>query len=527
MNLEIEQQISNQRTLDVLRERRKEGAEKTRQTLMHDAIRDAIEAPASSFLNVYKGCRSYDVPTLGYNDLIAIDAIGYSPEGIPEDITATEEGEVVFEFRENDEHIVARRFDDGLTLSWPSDGEQNTHKTSYSIRERIIARYEQSPAHQALHETAEHLKGGAVGETVTTAAFDPMVDVLGTNAALDQLGFYTKGAVSSLAIPESLTQVQAGIETTVNYDSETGMMSFAFTSSPDYWYAERANQNHRVESVPFIETRCAEEVFEALAEAGLTIHPAYQQEMVRVGEAERFGSVYTRMSREIAKWVDRPDRVHVGNIFVLDTPDSQAGLMSQPDAVWGFEDAEYQKTPEQKEEEVADIQARLLSIDESELSEPSKLLFRLAKQSLTRDADTQTLPELPVTREHIEFTFGSCFDVAGYYLQAIDVRGLHIRREGGVSMLEKTHGGHTYLLTHPTILNGVELPRGSLMQKGADGGWAILRLTPFCFDTKEDQLATGSELEKAYEDQVVRARNIGAAGFIATMTQTLGSRWRR
>lgn len=37
------------------------------------------------------------------------------------------------------------------------------------------------------------------------------------------------------------------------------------------------------------------------------------------------------------------------------------------------------------------------------------------------------------------------------------------------------------------------------------------RLTPFCFDNDEDRLAMGSEIDKAYENQMDIIRHIGGA----------------
>ena len=124
---------------------------------------------------------------------------------------------------------------------------------------------------------------------------------------------------------------------------------------------------------------------------------------------------------------------------------------------------------------------------------------------------------------------GACFDVAAYYLGAAEKfrdssRGLEHVTASDVAMLEKTHGRHTFMLQERAILNGVALPKGTLMQQGADGGWAMLRLTPFCFDSPEDQLATGSELAKAYANETQAITSIGGvslAHIVAASAPTL------
>lgn len=148
----------------------------------------------------------------------------------------------------------------------------------------------------------------------------------------------------------------------------------------------------------------------------------------------------------------------------------------------------------------------------------------LDPQALTRDADTTSTPELPVTQEYVQISASACFDVAGYYLQAVDIGRIGLIHENGVAMLEKMHGGHTYLLLHSTVLNGVELPKGTLMQKNLDDKWAMLRLTPFCFDSEEDQLATGSELAKSFEYQTALLQRFGSTALLSAMRDTVGGR---
>lgn len=86
---------------------------------------------------------------------------------------------------------------------------------------------------------------------------------------------------------------------------------------------------------------------------------------------------------------------------------------------------------------------------------------------------------------------------------------LDVVSENGVDMLHKTHGKETFLLVRPTMFRGVELPKGSLMSRQVDGGWAFLRLTPFAFDNPIDQEAFGSELSKAYASESRTVARVG------------------
>lgn len=285
--------------------------------------------------------------------------------------------------------------------------------------------------------------------------------------------------------------------------------------SEEYFYQEHAHNMPTAESIPFIETECAYDFFVALDEAGLRLHSLeIEAEMIAVDKAESSGSVYTTISRELAKWVNRDEKICIDNLFALKTEEAKTTPYSMFDSLYDAEAAweygqynmrDFDTFP--KEE----VKERLLSIDTTPMGEAAKTLFDLAQGALSRtDAPCEDVTELSVTNSDIRLYKGTCSDVASYYIGARDLQGLLQNVEhDGVPMLEKLHGEHTFMLQRETILNGVQLPKGTLMQRGDDGGWAMLRLTPFCFDTQNDQLVFGSELEKAKQRHGIIIRGLG------------------
>jgi hypothetical protein len=209
--------------------------------------------------------------------------------------------------------------------------------------------------------------------------------------------------------------------------------------------------------------------------------------MTRIGSADRFGSIYTQMSREVAKWILSPDRTVVENLF-------------------------------EAADDEADVSARDLlqaaPVDHVDAS-PSQTLLRLAQQA--SDPNRQMVPSaLPVTNQYVEMQDKACFDVFQYYLGAAEMsesyapgslRHASVSSPDGVEtkLLEKHYGGETVMLTDETWFNGIKLPQGSLLRR-FDDGYAFLRLTPFTFDRSSDREAFGSEIKKAeqYNEWVIR-----------------------
>ncbi len=505
--------INNSGPIDNLRQLRMLEAEKRAESALRRVISgvDEISEPSTAFVDVATSDVSYDNRVVSNKDLLVLDSFGNSPSEVLSTIGEDKgsENEELFTLNLGEETITAKRFGDGVTLNFEVEGEEPrfdySRRTPQKIKQKIIDRYEESPGHKAINNLAKEIQQNDFNDTASTQEFDYTVDKLGTAALLESLGFVSTRAtvdpekaniedlishsssIKSVELEDGKVQFiknSQGINTSLLLDRNSGLASIVFDKDKSYYYSEKANQSE-VNSVPFIETKCAEELLTTLDELGLMINPDLQSEMIRVGDAERFGSIYTQITREIAKWVNRDSRVNLQNLFVSIDEDNYDEIATEL------------------------IKEKLLSIDEDKLSEPTKLLFGLAKQAVTRDASAD-LPSLGITGSNVEVRDGACFDVAGYYLGAAgNISDLKTIKVGDVEMLEKTYGNHTFMLQHPTVLNGVELPKGTLMQRGEDGGWAMLRLTPFCFDDPADQLATGSELSKAYAYQVEAIKRIG------------------
>lgn len=555
--------LNQSNTLEQLKRIRHEAAEVDVQRGAVSAMRsaDRITQPRTGITDIPTKFGLYDVGQLHYGDSVAMEAIGWNPTEVAtvlDDDPVANDGESLFTATLGDETIEAARYGrHGLTLRFHSATEQPVE--SYDarpvvLRSAVVARFERSPAHVAIHALLDTVAPGDTPSLLETQPFDPNEDALGTLAVLEDVGMFgwgmpdhelLSGAVAPatlLAQTERLVvehdsengdivykKHEQAITKSVRVDAKTGYMSVAFSTDPGYAYQERSNSDPSSNEAPFVETVCAQQLLDGLAVVGLTLHPTLQVEMVRVGQAERFGGIYTQLSRELAKWVNRDNRVKVANLFV---PDAEAARLDGNKLYYGKYQTEidWQRShdvlmnDEQRAEEEATVRARLLAVDTSAMGEAARLIFELAQGAIRRDAAADELTgSLPLTHEDISISEGACFDVATYYVQATTIPGkLCAIYVDGVSMLEKTHGSHTFMLNEPTLLNGVRLPKGTLMQRGGDEGWAMLRLTPFCFDDPIDQLATGSELAKAYANE---SQAIHAIGGVSLLHMIAASRW--
>ncbi len=550
-------------TVEVLRQTRQTEADKYHQASLWRTVH-SMGNPRLTVAELSNNLQS-DIGVLRYADMLSLEALGQDPATVVEGLGTDEKP--LFTAVLADQTITATGYgQDGMTLRLDADSLDFTAKSDL-VRERVADRIRQSPGHAALHklESSRAELGVHEPSSLQTEYFNPNKDKFGTLSLLQSAGMIPdhyridRDALRPEYVPLDVVDGYfAGVlgasyksrqedETTIRYstqqqdkwvtlivDKQTGRAAFAFEPDEDYYYAERANQAAYEKSVPFIETKAGEELLGLLDGAGLMLHPNVQAELVRPGEADRYGSAYTQMSREIAKWVNRDARRDIINLFVpFDAamrPTGNSGTWQKFDELrWQYEQSRYDMTDEQLQAEQAFVKEQLLGLDAHALSEPTKVLVGLAQGALKRDAVAGALKELPVTTSDVEITNGACFDVAAYYLGAAEKfrdssRGLEHVTASDVAMLEKTHGRHTFMLQERAILNGVALPKGTLMQQGADGGWAMLRLTPFCFDSPEDQLATGSELAKAYANETQAITSIGGvslAHIVAASAPTL------
>lgn len=494
------------------------------QSDLEQRLRDHVNAP-NRLANPRVALSQVELDGFGYDEallspanLMAFEAVGLSHNYMLEHTAdgAARSHEPIPDVSFGSLTIKNEQYSEGVSLRILTngpDGAADKARLVGAVKERFAV----SPAHRALAAISEQAQGTQALH-LETAWFDPNEDSLGTVTALTDIGFFRDShqvvrdlrhgksaqqiiqtelanyARSDATVIESETTVAlswgGALERRISVDTVTGDWQFSFEAHPEQNYTERANQSASAESVPFVETDCARDILGWAESAGLTISPEFRSEMTRVGQADRYGSVYTQLSREIAKWVDTPSRQRLTNIFTpVEANDSQ--------------------TPE---EQVADALAR---VDTSRMSEPAHVLLDIARQTVLRQSFESTLP---VTKEQIDIKDGACFDVFTYYVSAAagerdwgTNHWLHETTVGDVKLLEKTHGNHTFMSTTEVQFNGVILPKGALFQRAVDGGFAFQRLTPFTFDEAVDQQAFGSEITKTYLNEAETIKQIGGA----------------
>lgn len=547
----IEQERIPVNSVDALRSMRFENA--TVQTDI-DMLRtidnlDKITNPNSMLQRLRDVDLGSDIGALGVDHLLAFDALGLPPEKLVA-ITGRNSGpqdEVIAKLTADDESLQLKRYSEGVSLTFDKAGHEPNFSNPINptiITDKIRERYAVSPAHQAIHELASN---GVYSEGVISSEdFDPYTDPLGTLSLLVSMEIVDYNSsvrrlrdgdkpyeilVTSISeVPEysrahredhgevTTWSIGKSIVSRISMDHATRKMNMSFEKHPEAVYPEISNQAPDSIEVPFIETEAAKEMYQLLDDAGLMLNPEYEAEVVRIGEAKRFGSVYSQMSREIAKWVDRPERTRVSNIFIPFDPTLRETLRNERfsgEAESEFRSKLYELSKIEVAEREASITAKLKGLNIEGMSEPTRVLFGIVQEVINRTANT-TDSELPVTLSEVKIEGGSCFDVTTYYVGSAAYYGKTSRtpklrqiKPHGVPMLEKTHGNHTFMLLKPTKFNGVNLPKGTLMQQGDDNGWAMLRLTPFCFDNPIDRQATGSEMAKTISHEQEAIGRIG------------------
>ncbi len=480
-----EQILAPGRTVDALRAERTKNAQEASETNLQLLLSQIDVNQKLPALCNATDAGAYDIGVVNPPDEMAFEALGID---ISLDMDQKSDGDTLAFFGLQNEQLRIEKFGTrGVSLffsrtepnsnSKPSPGSYIPKKPE-AIRQKVFDRFMRSPGHDAIanYDPAD-------GEF--TDWFDPNQDEQGTKCLMWQLGFtneYTPVKIQETADQTDYYLDNLGLTIGMHVAKETGLKAFSFQTNPDRFYQERANASGST-SPPFIETVGGQEFLDTLDSVELKLNSTFLAEMVSVNQADRYGSIYTQLSRAIAKVVDYPNDHSIDGLF-LDVPLSAA-----------------------KDERQA-IRDSLLDIDTSTLSEPSRLLFDLMQDCLSRKTAAATgLAELPIYRERISFKDGACFDVASNYIQGAGnfLDGLLQKTtqpttEHGVKMLEKDHGSHTFLLQEPALLNGVRLPKGSLLRKhySANGdAWSFLRLTPFSFDNNQDREVTGSEFPKA------------------------------
>lgn len=307
----------------------------------------------------------------------------------------------------------------------------------------------------------------------------------------------------------------------VFYDKHTKEMSVTLSQRPEELYVESANMANVVKGEPFVDTQCAKELTELASEQGLMLAPWLQAAIVKTGQPDQYGGVYTQMTREIGKWINSPHLTRTLKLFVPFNKDFAAtNRVSETgaDSILTYVESTGDNPASDREAIVRDA---IMQMDTGALSTPTQVLIDMMKGALSRSGKT----DLPVSHTVLkQYKLNVCFDVTTAFLdsavQPLNRDGLTmITTDEKVRMIQKRKDEkqHTWLLTEPTWLNGVLLPKGSLMARAdasgghpeGDGGWLFMRLTPYTFDEPKDVRVFGTEAGKA---QLIHSRALAALG---------------
>lgn len=437
-----------------------------------------------------------------------------------------------------------------------TDIEDNSEVKPELFNKLVEDRFARSPGHRELGRIHDQIKDvDVLPPVLTTEPFNPQEDLLGTKVFLTQIGaighavfdISSTGSVltadsllrSLLDMPEfrgTVTETDDAYIANLGHaakkqliiDKKTGFYTLSVEPDEANFYLETPNQAAYTRSEPFIETECAKDLCRQLDEVGLMFHPAVQLEIMDIKESDRYGNIYTYMSREIAKWVNRPDRMRLSKLFVPIDEDNYGLKLIQRTKQWGPSpravSIEYENGIEDTDVQEALVRDLWSKLSGNQTGEAAGVLLDLVTEVVARTKTNQLFSELPVTNEQISITRGACFDVSSYYIGGAGQSLLRNVEVGDVKLIEKTHGSHTFMTTSSTIFNGVKLPKGALLSQQQDGGWAFLRLTPFTFDNESDQSAFGSEMAKTYYNETQALRAIGGTTLSHLLKNTRASR---
>lgn len=493
-------------------------------------------------------------PSLTATNLMGYEAIGLQVSDIISAVRKAPVGapaQPVRSLELGQEKLVVYAHDGAMKLRFSLAGVESkpgNTATPARIGALVNTRFAQSPAHQAKARANAQLQQSAeTPHELTMNSFDPTIDPLGSLAFLENIGLLTdlkpqfmSGTTATSLLASALSSIPGyraqrtetpeaqtltwgdGIVQTLRVDRVTGQYSFSVAQNSDRNYLERGNQSAE-QATPFIETACARELCQLLDTAGLMFHPTIQANMMSMKAADRYGSIYTQLSREVAKWINKPERMQLSKLFVPIEAEYYGSAMIDytirnrafPIAQYEFELASGDPADtDAKSRREAEIRRQWATVPHSANSESATVLLDLIDDALSRDTSTEQPTDLPVTQSLFSIQGGACFDVVSYYIGAASNSSvlpdkLRTVTKAEVTLLEKTEGAHTFLTTHEMTFNGVRLPKGALFIQNPDG-WAFLRLTMFTFDALEDQNAVaGSELAKTLKNEAAALRSIG------------------
>lgn len=527
---------TGEQVLTELRAERWHNAESLSSHAMSQALRrmDRISRPDVTPLDKNVDFVPY-MTSLSPAEVIALEGVGIDPAVLvpkpqqaekrfsklePLDTTATYEEKGYFALG-TAKLVVEQEAYETNTFSYRILSGNETDKASLRsyLRDRIGEAFAERPAYQRVHEAIT--KAGDNPDAVSIK-LNIDEDAQGVLSVMADVGLFRwnnaqvqerilQGKITPQeAISQELTDrakksgidsadfaratYNDGVKYTVFLDKHTGDISVTLEQQPADYYGERANQWYEV-SKAFIDTGCARELFDLLAAQGLTVSKGVRHEMTRAGEAARFGSIYTQLTREVAKWIGHPNhkRTIVSNLLAMQNSSQEA---DQGDAL---------------NQEVA-VREALLRIKPDTKSEPTRVLIEMMQGAVSR---INYVSDLPVTKEVVHVSEKSCFDIMTYYLIGATNHSLYKHTENNVQMLENTHGVNNFITEQPIVFNGVRLPKGALFGKAkGDGGWFFQRLTPFTFDEPADIAVFGSEVAKAKDIQKDSIAQLGGFSLV-------------
>jgi hypothetical protein len=494
----------------------------------------------------------YDQGRLDAGTLMSLDALGFDPHQVVTDSAAGYTGDEVAAKDIGAETLHVYAYRQGLSFRLKGPEDEASKLPSAAINNMLRNRLSESPAHKAFLKASESLRDQPVAPSeVYTEPFniadDPLAsmvffDDIGLTESSNQDALFSSLANSDTSNEQILDKVVAAAATpklgrmvqhtengtTITWQDRSqpvrkkvelrpdGSCTYGVEQVPMGVYLEQASLSPESLSLPFIETQAAQEIAQTLDSVGLMFHPRVQYEMMRPGQADRYGSIYTQLSRQVAKWVNDPVSLTLSDLFVpYDARYSGLELMKQneQDAQYAYQ-LEYEAA-EAREEAVRQAFTTIERLPQA--GEAGTALLDMIEDVLAveQNPTLKATSDVPVTSERVQIRNGACFDVAAYYASAAadmpygKVGLTKVRTENDVRFLEKMVGSHTFLSRDTMRFNGVHLPKGSLFQHATDGGWAFLRLTPFAFDEAVDQLAFGSEMTKMFTNEQAALRRIG------------------
>lgn len=225
--------------------------------------------------------------------------------------------------------------------------------------------------------------------------------------------------------------------------------------------AMERSANGDILAEPFLTTETGQALVEAINLAGLAPSAKLSSILAEQHESssdydKRYGGSYSELSREIAKYVNNPER-SLGIIFE------------------GDEDQ---------------IRQSLESIDIGTITnEPARILIAMLRLSVSRSQEAVRDSELPVFEGTISMRDKSCKDAETYYLGSFVQHKYSMSVVGEKPMLHKHFGGETSINLEPVVYKGIEIPAGGLFQRHQDEqsnvSYAFVRMTSFALSEQD------------------------------------------